>query len=335
MILGVIEIGSGTTRLQVANIDKNGAMRPIRVPQNTETIDLAMALESGRDALVLQKMEEIEKCIGRLKKAAEAVGAITIGCFGTEAIRKISEKKIFDFDQLSSRLNLRVRVLPSGGEAELGFWAVVKEPMFRVKFRAKAGDAFAVIDLGSASTDIAIGDFTENAPKISNTDNIAKGRRSLIKEFREKGQTLEAFSPAISSFLKAKALPRVAKSSKAVLLGGIATKHAWMKVRRDEHETYDRDPKRVDGVILTVDEFDRRANQVLEMARLDQDRARTFVDPRSQPGDFDEVDAVIAGGVFIAHLLSQMRKEQCMVSSQTARFGALHLIAHEHMRRSV
>jgi exopolyphosphatase/pppGpp-phosphohydrolase len=330
MILGVIEIGSGTTRLQVAEIYRNGTIRPIRVMPNTQEIDLAMALTSGRRSLIDAKMEELEDCIRNLKAVARAAGAEQIGCFGTESVRKISEQKLFDFNNLSSRVGLHIQVLPSGGEALLAFWAVVREP----RIHARTGDSFVVIDLGNASADIATGILRDDAPRITSTLGLECGRRTLIRRFREAHQEIEPFIKTIKGSFEGRKIPAVPAKTKLVLVGGIATKHAWIKVRTSENETYDKDPKRVDGVSLTGVEFGERARQVLGMAQLDPEAARKFVDPRSPANNYDEVDAVIAGGLFVEALLSRVKKQECIVSSQTARFGALYLMAHTRATRS-
>ena len=332
MIIGVIEIGSGTTRLQVADIYDDGTFRPRRVPKpNKYEVDLKMALDSGQASLLKTSMDELERGLRSLKEKAEAAGARRIGCFGTEAVRQINDKKLFDFNRLSSRLELPIHVLPSGGEAKLAFWAIAREPTLRVK----SGENLVVVDLGNASTDIAVGSLKGFAPDISKSIAIDKGRRTLIREFRsrENDQDAEVFYSANRKFFESKEIPVAAKTSRVVLVGGVATKHAWLKVRTDELETYDTDPKRVDGVTLSVDELVTRAHQVLEMARLDAEKARIFVDPRSPPGNYDEVTAVIAGGLFVACLLARLEKKVCTTSSQTARFGFLHMMAHEHLNR--
>ena len=146
MIIGVIEIGSGTTRLQVADIYDDGTFRPRRVPKpNKYEVDLKMALDSGQASLLKTSMDELERGLRSLKEKAEAAGARRIGCFGTEAVRQINDKKLFDFNRLSSRLELPIHVLPSGGEAKLAFWAIAREPTLRVK----SGENLVVVDLGT------------------------------------------------------------------------------------------------------------------------------------------------------------------------------------------
>jgi hypothetical protein len=146
--------------------------------------------------------------------------------------------------------------------------------------------------------------------------------------YRDSKDQAEVFSTKLETLFAETELPPPPPRSKVIFLGGIATKIAWHKVRDGEAQIYDQ-RRMSGGVAVPLKWLQEHTDHIISMARDNPIKARAFVDPRS--ADYDELTGVITGGIFFIRLLKQLKKRQCLVSTQSPRFGVPYMVAMEEM----
>ena len=137
VVIGVIDIGTNTTRLLVAEV-RDGRLRP-----KLERRHFLSAL-SEEEAGALPGLVEREAAIARESGAEALISAATEGLRGTRVARGL--------DQACARIGAGgLRILSPGEEAALAFLGATScEP-------AELPQSVAVVDVGGGSTEVAVG----------------------------------------------------------------------------------------------------------------------------------------------------------------------------------
>jgi exopolyphosphatase/guanosine-5'-triphosphate,3'-diphosphate pyrophosphatase len=135
VVIGVIDIGTNTTRLLVAEV-RDGRLRP--------KLERRHFLSSEDQAGALPGLVEREAAIARESGAQALISAGTAGLRGTRAAKGL--------DRACARLGAGgLRILSPGEEAALAFLGATScEP-------AELPESVAVVDVGGGSTEVAVG----------------------------------------------------------------------------------------------------------------------------------------------------------------------------------
>ena len=136
MKYAVIDIGSNSVRLMLSD----GA---ITLGKRLESTRLSEGL-SLSGALSADAIERTARAVANFVSEAKAEKCDVVYAFATEAVRSASNGA--EFVARCARDGVKVDVLPGGDEAKLGFWG------------AYSGGRQAVLDIGGASTELAVGD---------------------------------------------------------------------------------------------------------------------------------------------------------------------------------
>ena len=133
---GVIDIGSNSIRLMVSD-------GVATIYKTLETTQLSQGLQLT-GYLNKEAMNRSIQAIEKLYKQAINDGANQVYVFATEAVRSASNKE--EFILLLKQKNIDVDIIPSQYEAKIGFYG------------AYTKGKVCVMDIGGASTELAIGD---------------------------------------------------------------------------------------------------------------------------------------------------------------------------------
>lgn len=137
MKYGVIDIGSNSVRLMFSDGERT-------LGKTLDTTRLSEGLSlTGR--LTDAAMERTANAVTTFACKAKAEGCDKVFAFATEAVR--SAVNGGDFVALCARGGVDVDVVQGDREAQLGFWG------------AYSGGTQAVLDIGGASTELAVGDL--------------------------------------------------------------------------------------------------------------------------------------------------------------------------------
>ena len=135
MKYAVIDIGSNSVRLMLSDGVTTLGKR-LESTRLSEGLSLSGALSA--DAI-----ERTARAVANFVSEAKAEKCDVVYAFATEAVRSASNGA--EFVARCARDGVEVDVLPGGDEAKLGFWG------------AYSGGRQAVLDIGGASTELAIG----------------------------------------------------------------------------------------------------------------------------------------------------------------------------------
>lgn len=141
----VIDIGSNSVRLLVADTAENGAIIPVCKMLNTTR--LAKGQTAGKGELSQESVDRTVAALLEFAAKARELEASRLYCFATSAVREATNRDEF-IRTVHKQTKILVRVLSETDEASMGFAG------------AGIGEYRGVIDIGGGSTEIAIGEGT-------------------------------------------------------------------------------------------------------------------------------------------------------------------------------
>lgn len=308
--IAAIELGSRRIRLLVADVLQGRELR--LVDTQVRKIGVIEALRCSEQELAAELLSVVRN-IDDLTQHAVRHGAENISVFGTEAIRKVSERGVFVESGLAERIT---HVLTGRQEA---LCSLVSGSITSRSVEPQARK-LVVIDHGAGSLEIAAGQVGESIG-LNFSASFPLGGTHLLEAFRTCGRNLERLRDLVRSELNG--LKIEAEGGVPVIaMGTAATKCAWLTVRRGRTDRYD--PKRVDGVRLPL----KGLEQVFEHARsLNHqsnpnkawERFQEFVNPGEHGGDAAE--RVATGVIPIIEVLCILEADALYVSSLGTRHG--------------
>lgn len=176
MKLGVIDIGTNSMRLLIADIVENNLINRKKYVNTTR-------IGQGVDKNGYITLEAMDRNINALKEYREKCiecKCEKIYCLGTSAIRDSKNKEEF-LKRAKEEANIDVEVIEGSREAELGFLGVING--------INKKDDILVLDIGGGSTEFIFG----NVDGIKKSKSINIGALRLTEKFLASGYTDEAF----------------------------------------------------------------------------------------------------------------------------------------------
>lgn len=146
MVCACIDIGSNTTRLLVAEAG-DGRLRELLRQRAFTRIGKGLKRD---DRIAAHKIAEVAEVVATQVRVAEELGAHTVRAVATAAIREADNRDEL-LEAIHDAAGLEVEVLTDEEEARLSFLGAT-----RALELAPAGE-IAVVDVGGASTEIALG----------------------------------------------------------------------------------------------------------------------------------------------------------------------------------
>lgn len=270
MKIGIIDIGSNSVRLAMLADGKT-------LYKKLETTRLAEGL-SKNGKLTQKGMERTAAAVGLFYAQAIEEGAEKVYAFATAAVR--SAENGGDFVSLiKGNCNLEVDVVSGEVEAEIGVLGALG---------AKNG---GVIDIGGASTEVIV--KKDGGYVFSKSLDIGAVRLKDIAE-NDKDKLDAAISEKLEELGKF-----TAGRYKIYAIGGTATTIAAIK-----HGFYD--PQYTHGTVLTVEEVERYANELLTL---------TVEEVRALGGmQYARADVIGGGCLLLARLMQRLNIKSLTVS---------------------
>lgn len=147
MLLAVVDIGSNTTRLLIAEC-RQGALEPVLQQRHFTRIGEAMA---GGDLIPPAKVREVAELVASQVRLALDHGVSSPLVLATAAVRDAANASDLVAAVEGSATPVPVRVLGPEEEAELAFKGAT------ATFPGALGGLVGVVDVGGGSTEIALG----------------------------------------------------------------------------------------------------------------------------------------------------------------------------------
>ena len=302
---GVVDIGSNTTRLLIAEM-RDGRVREI--VRRTQVTRLGAGVDSAgrlRDDAIARVLEMLD----RYRVDLDAHGCRRSVAVMTSAVRDAANGPELA-QQVADRYGLEPHVLAGEDEARLTFLGATGE--------LAPGDRtpMLVIDIGGGSTELAIGTGGEIDFRVSTQAGVVRQTERHLPSDPPKTAELEEVAADVRSILAA-AVPMQRRSgvAHAIAVAGTATQLAAVAQRLDQY-----DSAMVQGYPLTRTECERLLGELAAVA-LEQRRSVPGLDPARAP-------TIVAGAVILREVMTLFGLQQVEVSEHDILHGAfLDLVA--------
>jgi len=302
MPLAVIDLGTNTVRLLVAQPDGRGGYRSLFADQ--EITRLGQGLLPDR-ALQPEPIRRTLRVLRRFREEAEARGVVRTLAVGTSALREATNRDTF-LARARDEAGVEVSVVSGEEEAQLTLLGV----------RAALADApgrFLMMDIGGGSTEFLDADGTAILAMVSTGLGVVKLTETYLKTDPPTEAELAAARQAVASRLTrvlAEELRDYSPRDPFVGTAGTVTTLAAIDLRLDPY-----DPDRVTGHEITRD---RVAALLRELASL------PLADRRKISGlEPARADVIVAGALICLAAMDLLGFARLLVSDGGLREGIL------------
>lgn len=256
-----------------------------------------------RDGRATPALEEVQRIVLTFKERAAARGAAKTQIFGTEALRRAADAGA----QLAG-----IELLSPEDEAHCSFVAAV-----RGLHQAVSGKRVASIDQGNGSLEIAYG-AAGTPPELHDWRSLPLGSDKLVSVLEDCGMKLLPFRDWVDAQLVEAKLPGIAVED-IVIQGSVATKYAWVVVRKNLDERYDGD--RVHGYRAQISAVKALISKIHKTPIDNWDHLSRAINPKDPPTD--QVHRLVTGCIVFERVSKSMSLNSFLVSSHGTRHGLL------------
>jgi exopolyphosphatase/guanosine-5'-triphosphate,3'-diphosphate pyrophosphatase len=269
MRIAVVDLGSNSTRLLVADVEDN---RLAEIERHTNVTRLAEGVDAtGR--LAEAAMERVLGALATYREAIDEHGAERIVAVATSAVRDSANGDEFR-SRMRERFGIDARTISGDEEARLTFLgATAARP---------PAERTVVIDIGGGSTELVVG-TAGGAPEFhvsTQAGSVRQTERHLPSDPVPESE-IRALRDEVRGIVESAAPAEVRRGVRSgIAVAGTATSLAAVDQRLDPY-----DPDRVHGYRLTLDAAERilgelaalRVDDRREVPGLHPDRAPTIV----------------------------------------------------------
>jgi exopolyphosphatase/guanosine-5'-triphosphate,3'-diphosphate pyrophosphatase len=299
MRVAVVDIGTNSTRLLIAEPDGDGGLRELErrseITRLGEGVDRTGELGEAPQGRVFKVLDAYDELI-----AAHDVERTT--AVMTSAVRDAANGAQFA-DRVRREHGLEGRTLTGDEEAELTFRGATAG-------RAAEDGRLLVIDIGGGSTELVVGEGGEVAFHVSTQNGVVRHTERHLHDDPPPAEQMEALSQAVRHDF-ARVVPADVRASvtAAVAVAGTATSTAAIDVGVEPY-----DPSRVEGHELSLG----RLHEI-----CDRLAALPLTERRKVPGLHpDRAPTIVAGVAILMQALDAFALESVEVSEHDILRGA-------------
>ncbi|MDX6644169.1 MAG: exopolyphosphatase / guanosine-5-triphosphate,3-diphosphate pyrophosphatase [Solirubrobacteraceae bacterium] len=299
MRVAVVDIGTNSTRLLIADVDDSRVEeldRRTRVTRLGEGVDRSGELGEEPIRRVLATLDEYHEAI----EANECDARIAVL---TSAVRDARNGAEFT-EQVRSRYGLDARTIDGDEEARLSFLGATNGR------DRPHGEPVLVIDIGGGSTELVVGAGDEVSFHVSTQAGVVRQTERHLASDPPRPEELQALGMEVREIING-AVPASVRSAArtAIAVAGTATSCAAILQELDPY-----DPERVHGYILELGECE------LLLARL---AAMPLADRRNVVGLHpDRAPTIVAGIAILIEVLRAFGFDEAEVSEHDILWGA-------------
>jgi exopolyphosphatase/guanosine-5'-triphosphate,3'-diphosphate pyrophosphatase len=299
--VAVIDLGSNSFRLLVADIEPGGALRPVL--RERELLYLGGRL--GDDGLLgAAEVSAAVAATKRLHDLAVRTGAQRIIAVATAAIRSAANRELI-LEALSDAAGTPVRLLDGAEEARLGFLGVAASV-------ALPDEPHLVFDLGGGSLELTVGSGADVMWSTSlpigtsrlHAGNVGEDPMSIESERAIRADITEIIGEAGS------AIARLRPAAAAAIGGSVRAVARVIAAR-----TLGWTPGILNQFYVTADEIRTTAELLVPMERDDRLQVSGVKESRA--------DQIATAAVILDEILQRLRLERVWVSYWGLREGAI------------
>jgi exopolyphosphatase/guanosine-5'-triphosphate,3'-diphosphate pyrophosphatase len=283
MRVAVIDLGTNTTRLLVADVE-NGrvdeVMRETTITRLGEGVD-------ARGRLLPLPIARVRNCLAEYRRELETLGAERTLAVATSAIRDAENGEAF-LGEVEWSYGFTTRLLSGEEEAELTRHGV-----------GETDDDSIVVDIGGGSTELIGADR-----RVSLDIGSVRLTERHLGSDPPTPDELDACAAAVRAVL-----PHIPRPKRAIGVAGTITSLAALDLRLDEY-----DPERVHGHRLSLRGVEEQLARLAAMP-LAERREVPALEPERAP-------VIIAGAVILREVLAHFGLDEIKASERDLLHGA-------------
>lgn len=281
MRVAVVDIGSNSTRLLIADLDGD------RVVDQLERRSVVTRLGAGVDANGHLQKDAMERVYATLDEFKEEIGqrgpdkAIAIL---TSAVRDATNGTEFA-QSVADRYGFEPHVLEGDEEARLTFLGATSERDPQDQTRT------LVVDVGGGSTELVIGAGREAGFHVSTQAGVVRQTERHIEHDPPSKKELDELAKDVRTIVSDAVAPDIRGDvQRGIAVAGTATSLAAIAQRLEPY-----DPEKVHGYIVSRDEAERILGELAAIA-LEQRRATPGLHP-------DRAPTIVAGVIILREVM--------------------------------
>src|SRR3954454_14616450 len=299
MRVAVVDLGTNTTRVLVADVDDG---RVHELDRRTKVTRLGEGVDStGR--LAERAIERVTATLNDYKAVIDELQPERTIALATSAVRDAANGDEFR-QLLHDRFGFDVHIIPGEEEARLTFLGATAA-------RPQRGGALVVIDIGGGRTEFVVGRAgSDPAFRVSTQAGSVRQTERHLKEDPPSDGDLATMRASIRSIIEA-AIPSEIREAveKGVAVAGTATSLAAIDQQLDPY-----DPEKVDGYGLLLEACDRMLAELAAIP-LEERKQVTGLHP-------DRAPTIIAGAAILVESMRVFSLDSVEVSEADILHGA-------------
>jgi exopolyphosphatase / guanosine-5'-triphosphate,3'-diphosphate pyrophosphatase len=298
--VAVVDIGTNSTRLLVAEVDGDGAV--IELERRTTITRLGQGVDRT-GSLAPEAMDRVFAALGEYRKLIDEHGAQRAIGVLTSAVRDAANGEDFTA-RVREDYGVQARTIPGDEEARLSFLGATCE--------RPAGDdtPTVVIDIGGGSTEFIVGAAKQASFHVSTQAGVVRMTERHIDDDPPRPEQLDAVA-ADARRIYADALPEDVRASvrAAIAVAGTATSLGAIDL---DLEPYD--PDKVHGHRVSLDRCRAILERLAAMPESERRKVRGL-----HP---DRAPTIVAGVVLLIEALGAFDLDEAEVSEHDILRGA-------------
>jgi exopolyphosphatase/guanosine-5'-triphosphate,3'-diphosphate pyrophosphatase len=300
MRVAVVDLGTNSTRLLVADVDGAGVLT--EVERRTEVTRLGQGVE--RDGVLADDaMGRVHATLVDYRRRIDSLGARRAVAVLTSAVRDAANGAEFTA-RVRDEHGLDARVIGGGEEARLTFLGATSG--------RPPGDLTptVVIDIGGGSTELVVGSGREVSFHVSTQVGVVRHSERHFHTDPPRDEELDALAADVRATLAASVPPAVRASARAAIaVAGTPTSLAAIDLDLECHSA-----DSVHGHLLTREACERMLARLAALSEPERRRVRGL-----HP---DRAPTIIAGTVMLIEALRLFDLQATEVSDQDILHGA-------------
>ena len=299
MRVAVVDIGSNSTRLLIADVRDGGATVE-SVLRRSQVTRLGHGVDAN-GSLDADSVERTWKVLAGYREEIDQQGCEANLAVLTSAVRDASDGAQFA-SRVRDELGLDAKVLSGDEEAQLTFLGAMSG-------RPAAAEPTVVIDIGGGSTEFVVGIGRSAGFHVSTPAGVVRMSERHIHSDPPRGEELRALRADTREVFLAH-LPEEERApvKRGIAVAGTATSAASIEMELDPY-----DPARVHGhelLLATVELLEAR------LAEMTEEQRREVVGLHP-----DRAPTIVAGMILLSEAMAVMGLEQVEVSEHDILYG--------------
>jgi exopolyphosphatase/guanosine-5'-triphosphate,3'-diphosphate pyrophosphatase len=299
MRVGVVDIGTNSTRLLVADVADG---RIAELERRSQVTRLGQGVDAT-GALAPEAQERVFAVLEAYRRVLDEHGPDATTAVLTSAVRDASNGAQFTA-AVRDRFGLDARTIDGETEAQLTYLGATAARDDRTD------DPLVVIDIGGGSTEYVVGEAGRMTFHVSTQAGVVRQTERHLHSDPPTHEELQALADEVRAVVRAEVPEDVrARVRRAVAVAGTATSTAAIDLELDPY-----DPARVEGHVVSDGELE------LMLARLaDMPLERRRETPGLHP---DRAPTIVAGVVILLEALRAFDLTEYEVSEHDILWGA-------------